>query len=156
VTACAPGTPAAAVAVVCETLREGGQEGVLALDVRLGHAAPRGKGRLIVRVDPLDEPGAVHFAPEVPRTAAAASLSVTADGTFHGCLGEAPAGFRLHADAAPRGRIWVRVSSDRAVAVRLLLPEGARAEEESRVGVGLVDPGASLTVRWGPEPGDRQ
>jgi len=156
VAACAPGSPGAPVAVVCETVQGGGGEGLLTLDVRLGDAGARPKGRLIVRVDPLNDPGAVHFAPEVPRTAAAAALAVTADGTFHGCLGEAPVGFRLHAGAAPRGRLWVRVSSDRAVAVRLFLPDGVRAEAASNGGVVRVDPGASLSVRWGPENGARQ
>lgn len=150
--ACAPsGDP---VRITCEVLPAGSgaqanADGPVRLDVRLGDGALRDRGRLIVRVDPLDEPGAVHFDPGVPRTAGAASLGVEPGGQFQGCIGMEPAGFRLHASDAPRGRLWVRVSADRPVEVSLAVPAGMSAEQAA---TSLVEPGGSAAVGWRPVP----
>lgn len=74
---------------------------------------------VLVRVDPLSERGAVLFAGTPPESAAAVSASLTTDAVFQGCINERADGFRLRAEKAPIGRVWVKVSSNRPVAVRL-------------------------------------
>lgn len=148
--ACAPAGDA--VRITCAVLPAGSgaeatADGPVRLDIRLGDGALRDRGRLIVRVDPLDQPGAVHFDPAVPRTAGAASLGVDPGGRFHGCIGGDPAGFRLHASDAPRGRLWARVSSDRPVEVSLTVPAGMATAEGSAA---RVEPGASVAIGWRP------
>lgn len=74
---------------------------------------------VLVRVDPLSERGAVLFSGTPPESAAAVSASLTTDAVFQGCINERADGFRLRAQKAPIGRVWVKVSSNRPVAVRL-------------------------------------
>lgn len=125
---------------------------------------------VLVRVDPLSEPGAVLFSGTAPESAAAVSASLTPDAVFHGCVSERADGFRLRAEKAPIGRVWVRVSSNRPVAVRLVteaseaggpgsLREGAGAADDADEGGALVvAPGASGRRAWSFEapPGSRE
>ena len=117
---------------------------------------------LLVRVDPLAEPGAVLFEPDVPRTAAAVALTLTPEAVFQGCVGERPSGFDLRLPRVPRDRIWLRVSSDRSVAVTLTASPpapGGTAEpvrSVSRSARLLVEPGASGRASWDFLPEGRE
>jgi hypothetical protein len=90
----------------------------------LDRASSSEGGRVMVRVDPLAEPGAVAFTADVPPTSVAVSATVTTSGVFHGCLGAAPVAFDLVVPAVPKGRVWVRVSSDRPVLLKVLPDPG--------------------------------
>lgn len=98
---------------------------------------------VLVRVDPLSERGAVLFSDAAPESAAAVSASLTTDAVFQGCISERAEGFLLRAEEAPIGRVWVKVSSNRPVAVRLV-NEAPGAEP------GAAPPAASETT-GGPE-----
>ncbi len=81
---------------------------------------PTRSTEVLVRVDPLTERGAVLFSGTPPESAAAVSAALTTDAVFQGCINERADGFRLRAEEAPIGRVWVRVSSNRPVSVRLV------------------------------------
>lgn len=158
VTGC--GSEPAAVAVECavETLGPAGSadprgprtaSDTIDVLLHVGAAPPSGSVRLMVRVDPLSEPGAVTFGAGTPGTAAAVAVALTERAVFHGCLGEAPSGFRLTASAAPRGRAWLRVSADRPVAVRLTVGE---EDAGGRAAVVSVGPGGSAATSWVQTP----
>lgn len=128
--ATAAATPPAAAALPGDTLE---------LLVRLDEVPPGG-GSVRVRVDPLAEPGVVTFT-DAPPTAVAAAMALAPPPLFQGCAAAAPTGMELRAPAAPRGRAWVRISSDRPVRVRVVA--GATSG-----GPAVVAPGASATVDW--------
>ena len=104
-------------------------------------SVPSGPGQVMVRVDRLDEPGVVKFFMPPP-TAAAAGMTLAPPPVFQGCAAISAPGLELHSPAAPRGRAWVRASTNRAVRVRLHI--GSRKTEEPL----LIDPGTSGIVRW--------
>lgn len=109
------------VPVACGSLSPAGPEGyadTLEVTVVLAERPTRPTD-VLVRVDPLSERGAVLFSGTPPESAAAVSASLTTDAVFQGCINERADGFRLRAQKAPIGRVWVKVSSNRPVAVRL-------------------------------------
>lgn len=116
-----------------------GPDDVLELVVVLD-SVPAGPGSVRVRVDGLAEPGLVKFFMPPP-TAAAAGMALTPPATFQGCAGVAPTGLELRAPVAPRGKAWVRVSTDRPVRVRPRIL--GRAAEPV-----MVMPGTSEVVGW--------
>ncbi len=117
-----------------------GPEDILEIVVVLD-SVPPGPGSVRVRVDGLAEPGVVAFFMPPP-TAAAAGMTLQPPPTFQGCAAAAPAGFELHAPAAPRAKAWVRVSSDRPVRVR------PRAAGRAIAKPLLLTPGTSGVVGW--------
>ena len=149
--ACGLGDPVM-MPVSCETLVSPPGEAVPAdvddLLVILLHidSIPR-SGEVLVRVDPLDEVGAVSFVTAPPPTAGAVSLATTTSGLFQGCFSEAPAGFVLRTPVAPRDKAWLRVSSDRTVSVRVETGEpGPAAVRASHLLT--VEPGSSGRTSW--------
>lgn len=147
--------------VVCaSTPGASGPGDTLAVSLTLGAAPPDGEADVLVRVDPLSTRGALSFSAPPPPTAGAVSLALTADATFQGCANASPGGFRLHADEAPVGRLWIRVSSDRPVVVQAprLAPPGAVAGGPALDGPASLTilPGSSGRARWrippAPEP----
>ena len=130
------------VSVDCRSLSAPGDAGADTLTVWVHVEDPTRQPRLLLRVDPLSERGAVMFEEGTPGTAAAAAIALTTSGTFEGCLSAAPQGFELRASAAPRGRVWLRVSSNVPVAAWLTIgddPSGTTGSEAHIV----VSPGAS-------------
>jgi hypothetical protein len=119
---------------------------------------------VLVRVDPLSERGAVLFSDTAPESAAAVSASVTTDAVFHGCVNERADGFRLQVEEAPIGRVYVRISSNRPVAVRLAIEAadgaapGSLPDRSEVMGGGqqaaelIVSPGASGRRAWSFDP----
>jgi hypothetical protein len=175
VSGCRPEPPAAAVTCAVETAADtSGAEGsdtagaepagaagdtgrrrilsasmdTITVRVHVGEPPPSGVLRLMVRADPLSEPGAVSFAEGTPSTAAAVALALTERAVFHGCLGEAPTAFRLRASSAPRSRAWLRVSTDRPVSVRLTV--GEQGVDRRSVSI-PVAPGTSAEASWRAE-----
>lgn len=149
----------AAISVACAVQGAGAAEPARAsgivgrgdtLDVRLHVTEPPRSNavRLMVRVDPLSEPGAVAFGEGAPGTAAAVALALTEAAVFQGCLGRAPSGFRLLASAAPRARAWLRVSADRPVTVWLTVGREGMGGRSARISVA---PGASGETSWRSE-----
>ncbi|MEX2465499.1 MAG: hypothetical protein WD995_01230 [Gemmatimonadota bacterium] len=118
------------VPVECVVTQSDGSLDGDTLDLHVHIDAPSGQRppRLLVRVDPLSDRGAVTFGPGTPPTAAAASMALTTSAVFQGCAGITPAGFRFRAPEAPRGRVWLRVSSDVPVAVWLTTGDGSEAD----------------------------
>ena len=129
----------------------------------LGATLPGDGADVLVRVDSLHVLGAVSFSSPPPPSAAAVSLALTTDATFQGCLSPSPGGFRLHAAEAPRGRLWIRVSSNRPVVVhapRLVTPAATGDGSGSTggpagpgaasgdLGFLTVLPGTSARARW--------
>ncbi len=139
-----------------------GLKDTLHVRLLLGVAPPEDQADVLVRVDPLNVRGAVSFSTTPPPNAGAVSLAVTSDATFQGCLNPSPGGFQLHAAAAPLGKLWIRVSSNRPVVVhppRLAAHDADPTGDTSRDGTarapssdpreGLaVLPGASARARW--------
>lgn len=121
---------------------EVGAQDVLELVVVLD-AVPEGPGSVLVRVDPLAEPGLVEFFMPPP-TAAAAGMALQPPATFQGCAAVAPVGIELRAPEAPRSKAWIRVSTDRAVRVRPRVPN-------RRVEPVVIVPGTSEVVSWDAE-----
>lgn len=131
----------------------------------LGEAPRGGETDVLVRVDSLHLRGAVSFSTPPPTNAAAVSLALTTDATFQGCLNPAPGGFRLHAAEAPRGRLWIRISSNRPVVVHAPRvaastarapdgddgPPGARAQPDAESTLTVL-PGTSGRARWEVTP----
>lgn len=103
-------------------------------------SVPSGAGSVRLRVDGLAQPGIVNFFLPPP-TAAAAGMALQPPETFAGCAATAPAGLELRAPRAPRGKAWVRVSTDRPVRVHPLAA-GRRAAPA------VVSPGESAIVGW--------
>lgn len=150
------------VPVACSSLSPAGPDGFAdTLEVTIVLAErPTRPTDVLVRVDPLSERGAVLFADTPPESAAAVSASLTTDAVFQGCINERADGFRLRAEEAPIGRVWVRVSSNRPVAVRLeteasgtefgsRLPDRADgALDTERTPALVVAPGASGRREW--------
>ncbi len=134
----------------------------------LGAPPRRGRTDVLVRVDSLHVRGAVSFSAPPPPTAAAVSIALTTDATFQGCLNPAPGGFRLLAAEAPRGKLWIRVSSNRPVVVHapsLATPPGTVPERSDAALPGppsrpdrflTIAPGSSARRRWdvGSAPGE--
>jgi hypothetical protein len=104
-------------------------------------SVPSGPGQVMVRIDRLDEPGVVKFFMPPP-TAAAAGMALAPPPVFQGCAAISAPGIELHAAVAPRGKAWVRASTNRAVRVRLHI--ASRKSQEPL----LIDPGTSGIVRW--------
>jgi hypothetical protein len=131
---CAAITPtgaASAEATIRDTL-----ELIVLLD-----SVPTGAGGVRLRVDGLAEAGLVTFTAPTPASAGA-GITVVVPAAYHGCAGPAPHGLELAAPYAPRGKAWVRVSTDRTVRMRV------RAGSHP-VRVALADPGQSALVEWG-------
>ncbi len=104
-------------------------------------------GEVLVRVDGLSEVGALRFETRPPPTAGAVSLASTTAGVFQGCFGEAPAGFVLRTPRAPRDKVWIRVSSDRPVIVRV--ETGEPGPQAIRISQPLVvEAGSSGRAAW--------
>lgn len=138
--------------VGCEVVRSGAvtPADTVYVDVELDEPlAPDATLRTMVRVEPLDEPGAVTFQGPISPSTAAVSATLIPGDAFHGCLGEAPQRFRLRAPRAPRDRVWVRVSADRPVTLRL--SEDGRAVDGTAPLTVL--PGASGEARWNGQAG---
>lgn len=147
--ACGPGPHV--VPVECRSLpgSAGGAVPVQATDtlpveIRIDSLDTSERGHLMVRVDPLDEAGVVHFEQPPPATTAAVGMALTTAGIFEGCFHPTPGGFRLRAPEAPRSRVWVRVSTGRPVKVTLV-----RGEDPAPVAAPLVvAPGTSGQIAW--------
>lgn len=130
------------VPVDCRSVSTAGHAEADTLRVVVHIDTHRPRTRLLVRVDPLSERGAVLFAEGTPPTAGAVSVALTTSAVFQGCVADAPSGFELRAPEAPRGRIWLRVSSNLPVVARLDIgstPAGS-GESDARV---VVAPGTS-------------
>jgi hypothetical protein len=140
--ACAPASRT--VAVDCRSVPsvDGAGTDTLTVIMRIDRHSPNRPPRLLVRVDPLSEPGAVVFEEGTPATAAAASAALTTSATFQGCIASAPSSFELRALEAPLGRVWLRVSSNVPVAARLVVgaTQGAPSGSEAEI---IVSPGKS-------------
>jgi hypothetical protein len=142
-TACAR-PPERAIAVACRSVATSAAAAVATDTLELiitVDSVPPGPGVVLVRVDPLSEPGVVTFSAPPP-TAAAAGMALAPPPRFQGCAAIAPGGLELRAALAPRAKAWVRVSSDRVVRVRAVV--GGRASDAPA----LVAPGSSGTVGW--------
>ena len=101
-------------------------------------SVPAEAGGVRLRVDGLGQGGIVNFGEPTP-TAAGMTLDVPA--RYHGCAALAPVGLELRAPFPPRGKAWVRVSTDRPV--RLHLRAGERASAPV-----LTRPGKSALASW--------
>jgi hypothetical protein len=114
----------------------------LTVIMRVDRRSPNRVPRLLVRVDPLSEPGAVVFETGTPPTAAAAAVALTTSGTFQGCIASAPSRFELRATEAPLGRVWLRVSSNVPVSARLIVGPTQHGVPGSEAAI-IVSPGES-------------
>jgi hypothetical protein len=101
---------------------------------------PRASGGVRVRVDSLAEGGMVSFLAPHPGSAAA-GMALATPPRYGGCAALAPHGLQLSASHPPRGKAWVRVSTDRPV--RLRVAGGGRT-----LAPVLVTPGASALAPW--------
>lgn len=105
-------------------------------------------GVVLVRVDSLGA-GHVAFESPPPPTAAAVSAAFSLTGLFHGCFAEDAAAVFVRTPAAPRRKVWLRISADRTVGVRVETGEpGARSTLASDWIV--VAPGGSGSGGWTP------
>lgn len=140
-TACDEPAQPSAPPVTCETT--GSEQGgdtlrvVISLDSLAGGRA----GRVLVRVDGLQD-GQVRFQRPVP-SAAAASMTVDATERFHGCAGFAVDEIRLGTRAALAGKAWVQVASARPVRVLVRSEEGPLESSDP-----LIPSGRSGVVTW--------
>jgi hypothetical protein len=101
---------------------------------------PRGSGGVRVRVDSLAEGGMVSFLAPRPGSAAA-GMALATPPRYGGCAALAPHGLQLSAARAPRGKAWVRISTDRPVRLRV-------AGGEQTLAAVVVTPGASALAPW--------
>lgn len=125
-----------------ESGRDSSRQDTLRVYVALAEVPPR-RTEILVRVDPLDQRGAVMFQGIPPETAAAASLALEADAVFQGCMSTGPEAFLLRARAAPAGRLWMRISSSRPVTVNAVPSERAHDPAISGSRLLTVEPGTS-------------
>jgi len=108
--ACAGG-PGALPPVACRVGEPGASADTLSVEIHLDSLPTGGGGRVLARVDALED-GFVEFEGGGPQ-AAAAGLQVTPAGRLLGCAGEAPSGFRFITAARHLDKAWLRVSSER-------------------------------------------
>ncbi len=78
---------------------------------------------------------------QIARRDSAAGMTLDVPARYHGCAALAPVELELRAPFPPRGKAWVRVSTDRPV--RLHLRTGERASAPV-----LTRPGKSALASW--------
>lgn len=134
------------VQAFCGQLPSGEQSSAVDVVVQLDEEHPD-PGRLLVRVDPIDDPVGFQLLNPTPRSVAAA-LRVEVSGAGTGCATTVADTIYFDLRTAPLAKGWLRVKTTRPVRVRVR--DGSAAETIGPV----LTVGSSVELEWSSSAGE--